>query len=134
MRNIPQLISKELRKEVLAIFRKFESLNMKICDYNNHQIFSLKCLSKDMTAVSLKLNTFNSPNLGNYSPHELVLGRRPKLLLDLETYPDIKVAGMYMDYYTLLNKRIQYLHMLFQDFKPKRLTMLNKHIGGLQNY
>ena len=27
-------------------------------------------------------NTFNSPNLANHSPYELVLGRKPKLLLD----------------------------------------------------
>ena len=28
-------------------------------------------------------NTFNSPNLANHSPYELVFGRKPKLLLDL---------------------------------------------------
>ena len=28
-------------------------------------------------------NTFNSPNLANYSPYELVFGRKPKLLLNL---------------------------------------------------
>ena len=32
-------------------------------------------------------NTFNSPNLANYSPYELVFGRKPKLLLDLEMDP-----------------------------------------------
>ena len=37
-------------------------------------------------------NTYNSPNLSNYSPYELVFGRKPKLLLDLETNPDIKVV------------------------------------------
>ena len=51
-------------------------------------------------------NIFNLPNLGNYSPHMLVFGRIPKLLLDLETNSDIKIVGMYNDYYTLLNKRL----------------------------
>ena len=38
-------------------------------------------------------NTFHSPNLGNYSPYELTFGREPKILLDLETDPDIKASG-----------------------------------------
>ena len=32
-------------------------------------------------------NTFNSPNLANHSPHELVFCRKTKLLLNLETTP-----------------------------------------------
>ena len=34
-------------------------------------------------------NTFNTPNLANYSPYQLVFGRKLKLLLSLETMPDI---------------------------------------------
>ena len=71
-------------------------------------------------------NTFNIPNIGNYSSYELVFGRNPKLLLDLETNPDIKVSGTYKDYYMLLNKRLQYLHKLLQDFRAKRLALTNK--------
>ena len=71
-------------------------------------------------------NTYNLPNLGNYSPYKLVFCRKPKLLLDLETNPDGKVLGMYKDYYTLLNKKLQYLHKLLQDFKLKRLALINK--------
>ena len=69
-------------------------------------------------------NTFNIPNLANYNPYELVFGRKPKLLLNLETTPDIKVSGMFKD--NLLNKRLQYLHKLIQDFRSKRLAMINK--------
>ena len=43
-------------------------------------------------------NTFNSPNLANYSPYELVFGRKPKLLLDLEMDPDIRVSGTHREY------------------------------------
>ena len=42
----------------------------------------------------------------NYSPYELVFGRKPKILLNLETTPDIKVSGLFKEYYELLNKRI----------------------------
>ena len=56
---------------------------------------------KLLPLATLVYDTFNSPNLTNYSPHELVFGRKPKILLDLEADPDIKVSGTYKDYYTL---------------------------------
>ena len=39
---------------------------------------------------------------------------------------NIKISGTFKDYYELLNKRPQYLHKLLQDFKSKRLAMINK--------
>ena len=54
-------------------------------------------------------NTFNIPNLGNYSPYELVLGRKPKSLLNLKSTPDIKVSATFKEYYELLNKRLKFL-------------------------
>ena len=82
---------------------------------------------KYLPLATLTYNTFNSPNLGDYSPYELVFGRKLKLLLDLETDPDIKVSGTYKDYYTLLSKRLQYLHKLLQDLKRERLALMNKN-------
>ena len=67
--------------------------------------------------ATLAQNTYNSPNLSNYSPYELVFGRKPKLLLDLETDPDIKVLATYKDYYERLEERLKYLHKVLQDFK-----------------
>ena len=66
----------------------------------------------------------------------MVFGRKPKLLLNLETMPDIKDFSTFKDYYELLNKRLQYLHKLLRDFKSKRLAMMNKdrtffHSGDL---
>ena len=63
-----------------------------------------KCLPL-MTFVH---NTFNSPNLANHSPYELVFGRRPKLLLDLEMDPDVRVSGTYREYILQLRKRLGY--------------------------
>ena len=71
-------------------------------------------------------NTFNSPSLPNLSPYELVFGRKPKLLLDLEMEPDIKVSGTYREYFQL-DKRLEYLHKLLQDFWMKRLALINNH-------
>ena len=76
--------------------------------------------------ASLAHNTYNSPNLSNYSPYELVFGRKPKLLLDLETNPDIKVSSTYKEYYEWLEKRLKYLQKVLLDFKMRWLALLNK--------
>ena len=71
-------------------------------------------------------NTFNTPNLCNHSPFELIFGRQPKSLLDLETNPNIKVSGTYQDYCTLLNKRLHYLQNVLQNFQSKWVALINK--------
>ena len=70
-----------------------------------------KCLTdqghmghKFLSCVTFSYNIFHSPNLGNYSPYELVFSRKPRILIDIETNPDIKVSGMFKDYHTLLTK------------------------------
>ena len=65
---------------------------------------------KYLSLVTFVYNTFNTPNLVNFSPYELVLGRKPKVLFNLDTTPDIKVPGMFKDYHELLNKRLKHLH------------------------
>ena len=67
---------------------------------------------KYLPLATFAYKPFNTPNVGNYSPYKLVFGRKPRLLLNLETMPDIKVLGTFKDYYELLNKRLQYLHKL----------------------
>ena len=42
--------------------------------------------------------TFNSPNLGNYSPDQLTFGRKPKLLLNVNSKADIKVFRHFKEY------------------------------------
>ena len=71
-------------------------------------------------------NMFNSPNLANHSLYELVFGRKPKLLLDLETDPDVRVSGLH------LRKRLEYLQKPLQDFQIRRLALLNKDRDDFQ--
>ena len=80
-------------------------------ELNHYQAFLTKHLTnlgqmwpKYLHFTTFAYNTFNTPNLGNYSPYELVIRRKPKSLLNLESTPDIKVSGAYKDYYELLNK------------------------------
>ena len=40
--------------------------------------------------------------------------------------PNIKVSGTFKDYHELLNKRLKYLHEILQNFKSKRIALINK--------
>ena len=126
------------------VFKKLD-IKIKMVAPYNHQSLQVEHGIKSLSTILMKhltnlcqmwpkylplatfaYNTFNTPNLANYSPYELVFGRKPRLLLNLETMPDIKVSGTFKDYYNLLNKRLQYLHKLLQDFTSKRLAIINK--------
>ena len=54
---------------------------------------------KYLPLATFAYKTFNTPNLANFSPYKLVFSRKPKLFLNLETTPDIKVSGTFKDYY-----------------------------------
>ena len=109
-----------------------------------HGIKSLTCiLTKHLTSLrqmwtkylSLAMfanNTFNSPNLRNYSTYELTFVRKPKLLLNVNSNPDIKVSRNFKEYYELLNKRIEYLQDILFNFKLWRLAMINKDRENFQ--
>ena len=66
--------------------------------------------TKYLSLAMFGYNTFNSPNLGNYSPYELTFGRKPKLLLNVNSNPDIKVSKNFKEYYELLNKYFSMLN------------------------
>ena len=74
---------------------------------------------KYLSLATFTYNTFNTPNLGNYSPNKLTLSRKPRPLINLESNPDIKVSRTYREYYELLNKRRKYLQNILFNFKCK---------------
>ena len=81
---------------------------------------------KYLPLATFVYNTFNTPNLGNHSPYELIFGRKPRSLLNLYSTLDIKVSETFKEYYELLNERIKYLHNLLLNLNSKRLAMINK--------
>ena len=85
-----------------------------------------------LSLATFAYNTFNIPTLGNYSPHELTFGRKPKVLMNLESNPDIKVSRTFKECYELLNKRMKYLQDILLNFKLKRLARINKDRGFFQ--
>ena len=132
------------------LFRKLNIKIKTIAPYN-HQSFQAEHRIKSLSRILIKHltgqghmwhkylplatfahNMFNSPNLANHSPYKLVSGRKPKLLLDLEMDPDIKVSGTYREYFIQLSKRLEYLHKLLQDFWLQRLALMNKDRDNFQ--
>ena len=87
---------------------------------------------KYLSSATFAYNMFNTPNLGNYSPYELTIGRKPKALINLESNTDIKVSRIFREYYKLLNKRIKYLQDILFNFKSKGLAMINKDRAFIQ--
>ena len=72
-----------------------------------------------MSLATFVYNTFNTHNVANFSPYELVFRRKPKVLLNLETTSDIKVAGTFRDYFDLLDKKLEYVYKLFKILNEK---------------
>ena len=126
-------------------------IKIKTVTPDNHQLLQAEHAIKSLSMILMKhlinldqmwlkylplatfaYNTFSSPNLVNYSPYELVFGRKPKILLNLDTMPDIKVLHTFKDYHELLNKRLKHLHGLLQNFKSKRTAMINKDRTSFQ--
>ena len=62
---------------------------------------------KYLPLVTLAHNISNYLNLANYSPYKLTFGRKPKILIDIETDPNIMVSGNFTEYYKLLEKTIE---------------------------
>ena len=127
------------------LFQKFDIKIKTLAPYNHHSLqaeHGIKSLSSILTKhltnlgqmwprylqlATFAYNTFSIPNVGNYSPYELVFQRKPKALLNLESTPDTTVSQTFKEYYELLNKRLKCLHKLLLDFKSKTLVMINKN-------
>ena len=126
------------------ILNKFNIKIRTVAPYNHHSLqaeHGIKSLSTILTKhltnlgqmwpkylplATFAYNAFYTPNVGNHSPYELIFGRKPRSLLNLDSTPDIKVSGTFKEYYELLNKRLKYLHNILLNFKSKRLAMINK--------
>ena len=66
MRNIHAYIVSEYGKENMKTFWQWEKTEMKMAHFQNHRRFSLRCLSKDIIPVSVKLRHNVKAPKGNY--------------------------------------------------------------------
>ena len=126
------------------LFNKLDTKIKTVVTYN-HQSLQAEHRNKSLSMILMKhltdlgemwpkylslarfaYNAFNTPYLVNCSLYELVFGRKPNILLNLDTMQDIKVSGTFKDYHKLLNKILKCLHELLLNFKSKRIAMINK--------
>ena len=70
-----------------------------------------KCLTdqgqmwhKFLSLATFAYNIFYTPNSGNYSPYELEFGRKPRILINIQTNPDIKISGTFKYYHYTVNQ------------------------------
>ena len=82
--------------------------------------------------ATLAHNTLNSPDLTKYRQYKLMFSRKPKIFINIETDPDIKISGNFTEYYKLLEKQMKYLQDMLQQFKSKCLAMINKNHEDFQ--
>ena len=101
------------------LLNKFNIKIKTVAPYNDQSLqaeHGIKSLSNILTKVLTNIgqmwpnylslatfvyNTFNTPNVGNYSPYELTFGRKHRSLIGLESNSDIKVYGTFKEYYEL---------------------------------
>ena len=57
MRNVHKFIKENHGWEALGELQQWERREIKQCDYKNHRIFTLRCISKGLVPVSVKLNS-----------------------------------------------------------------------------
>ena len=92
------------------LLNKFSTKIRRVAPYNCQSLqaeHDMKSLSTILTKLLTNLgqmwpkylpldtfayNTFNTPNLGNHSPYELIIGRKPRTLLSLDSNPNIKAS------------------------------------------
>ena len=57
MRNLNKFISDQYGMETLHILMGWKKLQIRDSNYRNHQIFTLRCICKGITAVSIRFKT-----------------------------------------------------------------------------
>ena len=57
MRNLHLHIKQEYGIENVKIFRRWEKLEYKMAAFQNHRIFTIRCLKEDLIPVSIKLRS-----------------------------------------------------------------------------
>ena len=55
--KLHQILLEQHGREALQLFKDWERFKLRDCNYRNHRIFTLKCISKEWVPVSLRLKT-----------------------------------------------------------------------------
>ena len=103
-----------------------------------HGIKSLSnILMKHLTGLGLDWNiyckpamlvykSYASPNLADFSPFELVFGRKANICPEFEFKPQVPITGTHKQAFEILQKKLRYFRQALQKFRDNRQSLLNR--------
>ena len=74
----------------------------------------------------LVYNSYASPNLADFSPFELVFGRKANICPEFEFKPQVPITGTHKQAYEILQKKLRYFRQALQKFRDNRQNLLNR--------
>ena len=74
----------------------------------------------------LVYNSYASPNLADFSPFELVFGRKANICPAFELKPQVPITGTHKQAFELLQKKLRYFRQALQKFRDNRQSLLNR--------
>ena len=74
----------------------------------------------------LVYNSYASPNLADFSPFELVFGRKANICPEFEFKPKVPITGTQKQAFEILQKKLRYFRQALQKFRDNRQSLLNR--------
>ena len=74
----------------------------------------------------LVYNSYASPNLADFSPFELVFGRKANICPEFEFKPQVPITGTHKQAFEILQKKLRYFRQALQKFRDNRQSLLNR--------
>ena len=74
----------------------------------------------------LVYNSYASPNLADFSPFELVFGRKANICPEFEFKPQVPITGTHKQAFEILQKKLRYFRQALQKFMDNRQSLLNR--------
>ena len=74
----------------------------------------------------LVYNSYASPNLADFSPFELVFGRKANICPEFEFNPQVPITGTHKQAFEILQKKFRYFRQALQKFRDNRQSLLNR--------
>ena len=74
----------------------------------------------------LVYNSYASPNLADFSPFELVFGRKANICPEFEFKPQVPITGTHKQAFEILQKKLRYFRQALQKFRDNRQNLLNR--------
>ena len=150
MRSIHAKLILEYRKESVKFLRQWEKLEVKMADFQNHRRFMLRCLSKGLVPVSIRLKTTVKTPKGNYivrQAERMLMNERVRLIKNTITMLRwqidtciyslgrcIRMEAM-EECHRFISLRRERRHQSTLERQTKKFNLLwQRNTGGLSNY